>query len=304
MQEIKLWGWEKKRRTLFRFIKPGDIFCFQLKEKLYGFGRIISPAIMGHFVEIFVYVSENPVIRIENINKSCRLMQVMQISTYMIFDCKEDEGDWRIIGHQEHFVPKDVDGVYFTYGVGSGCKKVDVFGNEWPIKEEEQSNYLELCSYHDCHIKKMVFACLGLKYEDAPIEIPKRTQEDAKGDDINNNDYVTSFKDEESIEICMDAGHGKVMVAGEKISAVNEDACMNGYNWDALFSCYLKKHEPDILKEMETDPEADMYTAFYPLTPENESRAERFVEIIRLLIEQEDKLCQFVKEESDEIEWD
>ncbi len=303
MQEIKLWGWEKKPRTPYRFIKPGDIFCFQLNQELYGFGRIISKPDMGHFVEIFDYVSEKPMIEIEDINKASRLMQVVQISTYMLIDCK-DEGDWRIIGHQENFVPEDVDGVYFTYGVGSGCKKMDVYGNEWPINEEEKSNYLTLRSLHDHHIKKMVSECLGLEYEDAPVEIFKGTKEDAKGDGSNENDYVSFFKDEDSIEICIDVDNEKVMEAGEKISAGNEDAYMNGYNWDALFSCYLKKHEPDILKEMETDPEADMYAAFYPLTPENESRAERFVEIIRSLIEQEDKLCQFVQEEGGNREWD
>lgn len=219
MQEIKFWGWEKKRRTLFKYIKPGDIFCFKLNEELYGFGRIISEASIGHFVEIFAYVSENPVIEIENINNSCRLMQVVEISTYMLFDCK-DEGDWRIIGHQEHFVPKGVDGVYFTYGVGSGCKKVDVFGNEWLIKEEEKANYLELWPRHDHDIKKMVFACLGLKYDDVPVEISKGTQGDTKGNGINKNDYVTFFKDDERVEICIDVENEKVMEAGEKIFAV------------------------------------------------------------------------------------
>lgn len=51
-------------------------------------------------------------------------------------------------------------------------------------------------------------------------------------------------------------------------------------------------------------PDKSRDAVYYPLTPENESRAERFVEIIRSLIEQGDKLCQFVKEEGDEIECD
>lgn len=28
---VKIWGWDKKKRTMLRFIKPGDIFCFQYK---------------------------------------------------------------------------------------------------------------------------------------------------------------------------------------------------------------------------------------------------------------------------------
>ncbi len=33
MSKIKIWGWNKKKRTMIRYIKPGDIFCFELSEQ-------------------------------------------------------------------------------------------------------------------------------------------------------------------------------------------------------------------------------------------------------------------------------
>ena len=32
---IKIWGWEKKPRTMLRYLKIGDIFCFQYDEHTY-----------------------------------------------------------------------------------------------------------------------------------------------------------------------------------------------------------------------------------------------------------------------------
>jgi hypothetical protein len=55
---------------------------------------------------------------------------------------------------------------------------------------------------------------------------------------------------------------------------------------------------------MEPDPEAGMYAAYYARTPENEARAEKFVEIIRSLVENEDELYLIVREEGDQIAWD
>lgn len=117
-------------------------------------------------------------------------------------------------------------------------------------------------------------------------------------------DYVGMIKDDDSIQVCLYNEDEKIMVIEEKMNAINEEADMNGYNWEAFFNYYLAKYEPDILEEMETDPEAGMYTAYYSLTPENELRAEKFVEIICSLIENEEELYRIIQEESDEIEWD
>ena len=33
MSKLEFWGWEKKPRTMLRFIKPGYLFCFKLQMK-------------------------------------------------------------------------------------------------------------------------------------------------------------------------------------------------------------------------------------------------------------------------------
>ena len=96
------------------------------------------------------------------------------------------------------------------------------------------------------------------------------------------------------------------LYVGYRNNALNhlDAAYMNGYNWDALLRYYLEKHEPDILKGLDPDPEAGSYVAIWPLSPENEARAKRFAEIIRSLVEHEEELCRLVQEEGGEIEWD
>ena len=55
---------------------------------------------------------------------------------------------------------------------------------------------------------------------------------------------------------------------------------------------------------MKTDPEAEMYVAYYNFTPENEQKAKRIGELIVSLIENEEELYQFLRDNGDEIEWD
>ena len=117
-------------------------------------------------------------------------------------------------------------------------------------------------------------------------------------------DYVQVFPLGEKIEVLLSAEHEKILAIGEKMNAACEDAYMNGYNWEALFRYYLEQNDPDILTDMKTDPEAGMYVAYWPLTEENEARANRFEDIIRALAEDEEALCRLVREHGGEIEWD
>ena len=116
--------------------------------------------------------------------------------------------------------------------------------------------------------------------------------------------YTCTVKHEKSISVCFYIEQDKPFAIGEKMNELNEDAYMNGYNWEAFFNYYLPKYAPDIMNGMDTDPEAGMYVAYYALTPENEVRAEKFVEIISSLVENEEELYRIVREEGDEIEWD
>ena len=36
MNSLKFLGWDKKPKTLYRYIKEGDIFAFQIKTDLFG----------------------------------------------------------------------------------------------------------------------------------------------------------------------------------------------------------------------------------------------------------------------------
>ena len=83
-----------------------------------------------------------------------------------------------------------------------------------------------------------------------------------------------------------------------------EDAYMNGYNWGAFFNYYLGKNYPEILEGINFDSEAGMFTAYCDYSPENEIKAEKFKEIIRDLVENEEKLYKVIKVEAANIEWD
>ena len=118
------------------------------------------------------------------------------------------------------------------------------------------------------------------------------------------SDYLCITRFEDRISLGLLAGDSRVMAVGEKMEAVCPEAYMNGYNWEAVLGYYLGKTAPDLLKGMDTDPEAGMYVAYYPLTPENEAKAERLAGIIHDLVEHGETLCQFVQTEGDNIPWD
>lgn len=117
-------------------------------------------------------------------------------------------------------------------------------------------------------------------------------------------DYVKMAVTDEWIYVMFNNEDDKPFAVGEKMNEANEEAYMNGYNWDALFNYYLAKHAPELLEGLEPDPEAGSYMAYYAPTPENEAKAKKFVEIIASLVENEEELCRIVREEGDEIEWD
>ncbi len=119
-----------------------------------------------------------------------------------------------------------------------------------------------------------------------------------------DKDYVSIVKHENSLSVCFYLEQDKPFRIGEKMNELNEEAYMNGYNWEAFFDYYLTKHSSEVIKNMDPDPEAGMYVACYDLTSENEKKAEKFVEIIEDLIENEDKLYEIVKNEGNDIEWD
>ncbi|HFN5783199.1 immunity 26/phosphotriesterase HocA family protein [Salmonella enterica] len=131
MSDYKFWGWDKKPRTMLRFVKPGDIFCFKLDEDRYCFGRIITLMTVGHLSELF-----------DIIKKSLGITE-LEISNAR-----------RIIEHQVNYNPKNLDGIYFALGIGDSCKKKDCYGNDFLISESEWKTLPKLSPKGGFDIKK------------------------------------------------------------------------------------------------------------------------------------------------------
>ncbi len=117
-------------------------------------------------------------------------------------------------------------------------------------------------------------------------------------------DYVIVNNEDGNIGITFYIDQDKILAIGEKMNAICDDAYMNGYNWDAFLNYYLEKKAPELLEGLESDPEAEMYSAYYEDTQDSLKKAEKFADIIKYLIENEKKLYKFLKKEADNIEWD
>lgn len=126
-------------------------------------------------------------------------------------------------------------------------------------------------------------------------------------------DYASVFRyddeefvdpDEMQVGVEFDVTADKPFAVGEKMTEIDENAYMNGYNWEAFFNFYLAETAPELLEDLDTDTEASTYIALYPLSEENEKKAERFAKLIETLVEEETELLRIVRERGEEIEWD
>lgn len=118
------------------------------------------------------------------------------------------------------------------------------------------------------------------------------------------SDFLDITSDEESISLVFYIENENIMEIGRNIEKINPDAYMNGYNWEAFFNYYLERQSPDVLEDMDSDPEAGTYVAYYENTPENSVKVNKFAEIVKYLIENPDDIYEIVREHGDEIEWD
>ena len=109
-------------------------------------------------VEIFDYASDQPVISEEDIRGASRLIAI-PLDTYSLFD-RRTEGEWRIIGHQENYTPEDAENIWFSWGIGSDCKKSNVFDHTVSISEEEWKMLPPLSPSGDYKVKWEVAAKL------------------------------------------------------------------------------------------------------------------------------------------------
>lgn len=106
-----------------------------------------------------------------------------------------------------------------------------------------------------------------------------------------------------SISVCVYNEHDGLLALGERINARFEAAYMNGYNWDALIRYYVENADAALMGELETDPEAGMFSAYMSYSPENLDKMKRFESHVRALLADEKKLMDFIEQHYNKIEW-
>lgn len=149
-------GWDARPKTSLKNIGPGDLFLFLIGDSKYGFGRIISSVSLGHVAEIFDIVLDSPEISHINLCDIKRKGRLIILDSYSLFDRKA-EGDWRIVDREESYEPKNVNGFFFTYGDGSGRRKVDVFDNESSVTATEASKLPPYAPFGDLDVKNEIY---------------------------------------------------------------------------------------------------------------------------------------------------
>lgn len=107
-----------------------------------------------------------------------------------------------------------------------------------------------------------------------------------------------------SISVCVYNEQSGIFELGERMGAEFEEAYMNGYNWDALISYYVATIEPDLVKEVGTDPEAGMFSAYMEYSQDNLIKMKQYETHIRTMLADEDKLMKFIKDNYEKIGWD
>ena len=78
---------------------------------------------------------------------------------------------------------------------------------------------------------------------------------------------------------------------------------MNPENWAILMTFYIEQNRPELLEDYTCDFDEDTYFAYYPPTKQGEMNGKNLVEMIRSILQNIELLYQFVKETSDEIDW-
>ena len=157
VMNISLRGWDEKPRTMQRYLKRGDIFCFVYDDNRYCFGRIIEIKPKRFCIaEIFDYTSDTPTIDEKTIENAVRIIPPVNIDAYILFDCKAMGGDWRIIGHQEDYYAPDYDDLFIGWGLEGDWKKEDMRGNMTKASKEEHDKSLPHIQITDYTIKELL----------------------------------------------------------------------------------------------------------------------------------------------------
>ena len=117
--------------------------------------------------------------------------------------------------------------------------------------------------------------------------------------------FVDLHIGEDSITVSFDVGTPAIMAIGERMNEICPEAYMNGYNWEAFLNAYLEEKKPEVLEEIESDPEAELYCVYFnEVNDETRAMAEELAAMIEDLLADEDALLSFLKDNEDHIEWD
>lgn len=145
-------------------------------------------------------------------------------------------------------------------------------------------------------------SCLGLRAGHGLASTGQRTapEETAFEESIR----LIELPESDSIAVCVDNEAEDLFELGRRIRARFEEATMNGYNWDALILFHVEREDPELMAEIEADPEAGMYSATLRHSPENLVKMRRFETLVRSLVADEEALMRFLAEHRDEIGWD
>lgn len=149
MKNIKLWGWEKKPRTMLRSVKVGDIVCFEIdsSRSKFGYGQIIARLTGGFAFKGFDITHDSPdKITVEEIENAEQLSNIFVLDVYATLDHKKylQNGEWRVIGYEDDFKLSDSDfkSVFFQYGSKGMKKRKDLLNQDVSVTDIEAENYI------------------------------------------------------------------------------------------------------------------------------------------------------------------
>lgn len=116
------------------------------------------------------------------------------------------------------------------------------------------------------------------------------------------DNIVTKFDQDDQLIVYFNIEADEVLAIGNQMEVINERAYMNGYNWEAFLNQYLQRNHPELLDGLETDSEAGTYVVQYDISAT--SKADKLVSVINNLVENPDKIYNFLKENGERIAWD
>lgn len=154
---LKFTPWAKKSRTMLRFVKPGDYFCFVVPDRGYGFGMIISDVTLGHSAKIYKKILSTPDITEEDTHSEIAFYCILD--SYLLFD-KKRFGDWRIVAHSDEQITTDqyANAAHFCYGNTGNKRKVNLFGQEAKCTDDECRGLPAYMQDEDITVQRRILA--------------------------------------------------------------------------------------------------------------------------------------------------